>query len=46
MCGSFARKSPSKQNRNKKRATYFRTQGVVTRSQNKENSEVSIEKPR
>ncbi len=42
MCGSFARKSPSKLNRDKKRAT----QGVVTRSQNKENLEESIEKPR
>ncbi len=46
MCGSFARKSPYKQNRDKKRATSFRTLGVVTRSLNKENLEESIERPR
>ncbi len=39
MCGSFARKAPSKQSRDNKRATSFRTQGVVTKSQNKENLE-------
>ncbi len=44
-CGLFARKSP-KQNRYKKRATSFRSQGMVTRSQNNENLEESIEKPR
>ncbi len=38
--------SPSKQNRDEKRATSFRTPGVVTRSQNKENLEESIEQPR
>ncbi len=37
MCDLFTRKSPSKQNRDKKRATSFRTQGVVIRSQNKDN---------
>ncbi len=46
MCGSFDRKSPSKQNRDKKRATSFRTQGLVTRSENNANLEESIEKPR
>ncbi len=47
VCGSFARKSPSKQNRDKTRATSFRPQGVVTRSQHNENLEESIvEKPK
>ncbi len=36
MSDSFAGKSPSKMNRDNKRETSFRTQGVVTRSQNKE----------
>ncbi len=46
MCGSLAIKSLSKQNINKKRATSFRTQGVVTRSQNKENIPERIVRPR
>ncbi len=33
----MAKKSPSMQNRDKKRATSFGTQGVMTRRQNKEN---------
>ncbi len=44
MHGSFARKSPSKQMEIRK-VTFFRTQGVVTGSQNMENISESIERP-